>query len=514
MNQNKQTQKNFIFNLINLTVNLSIGLFYTPYLVRSLGIIAYGIVPLALIINQYINVITGSLTGSLTRFYSIALQNKKNFDASKYLSSSFVAISAIAFLISPIFILIVVKIDTVFNIPPQHVHETRILFSFTFLSFIFSLYSSLFNVSLYALNRLDLLNIINTIRVGIKVTLTVAFFEAISKGISYIGYANFLTELLTFFVSFYFFKINTDKDIKVSFKFFQKAALFSVLTMTTWVIIHQLGDTGLYKIDNILVNRFWNTRESGILGALSDFGTYVMTFVLVISSLFGPLILIAYSNGDHEQVKRLALRNSLFVGIITALIVGLLIAFAKPIISLWLGSQYAAYSKWFILKQITLPFYAAAGVFAFVFRAWNKVIIPALVTLVIGILNLGVSTYICYLGKGNENFIFYMLIASVIFILCQSYWLNAFSFYKLYPELPKKGILYGFLQISLILFTTSFLGTIYLYYFPVINIIQLLIGFSINSLVSATFAFLIIFNQTEKILIVSYLRGVGKYIKK
>ena len=514
MDQKKQTQKNFIFNLVNLIVNFSIALFYTPYLVRSLGIVAYGIIPLALIVNQYINVITGSLTGSLTRFYSIALQKNNNTEASKYLSSSLVAISTLVLLISPVFIFIVFKIDSVFNLPLQYVKETRLLFSFTFLSFIFSLYASILNVTLYALNRLDSLNIISAIRVGIKVIFTITFFETFSKSISYIGYANFITEILVFLLSFYFFKLNSNKNIKISFKLFQKAALLSILTMTTWVMIQQIGDTGLYKIDNILVNKFWSTRESGILGALSDFGTYVMTFVLVISSLFGPLILISYSKGDHEQVKKLALRNSLFVGIITALIVGLLIGFAKPIISLWLGPQFSEYSKWFIMKQITLPFYAAAGVFAFVYRAWNKVIIPALITLLIGILNLGISTLICYLGKGNQDFIFYMLIASIFFILCQSYGLNAFIFYKLYPEIPKKGIIWGFLQISLILFITIMLASIYLFYFPVISIIQLLIGFSVNSLVSATLAFFIIFNQTEKSMIINYIQGISKFIKK
>ncbi|MEI8271602.1 MAG: hypothetical protein WCG08_03190, partial [Paludibacter sp.] len=109
MDQKKQTQKNFIFNLVNLIVNFSIALFYTPYLVRSLGIVAYGIIPLALIVNQYINVITGSLTGSLTRFYSIALQKNNNTEASKYLSSSLVAISTLVLLISPVFIFIVFK---------------------------------------------------------------------------------------------------------------------------------------------------------------------------------------------------------------------------------------------------------------------------------------------------------------------------------------------------------------------------------------------------------------------
>ena len=83
MNQKNQTLRNLAFNLISLVVNIGLGLFYTPYLVKSLGIMAYGIVPLALVINQYINVVTGSLTGSLTRFYSVAYQKKNYKEASR-----------------------------------------------------------------------------------------------------------------------------------------------------------------------------------------------------------------------------------------------------------------------------------------------------------------------------------------------------------------------------------------------------------------------------------------------
>ena len=514
MNQNKQTQRNFIYNLINLIVNLGIGLFYTPYLVKSLGIIAYGIVPLALIINQYINVITGSLTGALTRFYSVALQKNNFNDASKYLSSSFVSLSAIVILLSPVFIWIIVKLNWIFNIPTKYIFEARILFTFTIISFILSLYSSLLNITLYALNRLDSLNVIKILRIGIKFLLTVSFFEAITKSISYIGYANFFTELLVIILSFFYFIRTTTDKIKISVKLFEKTALISVLAMTTWVMVHQIGDTGLYRIDNILVNKFWSTRESGILGALSDFGNYVMAIIIVISSLFGPLILIAYSQEDHEKVKKLALQNSLYIGLLTSLIVGTLIGFAKPIITLWLGKDFAIYSNWFILKQITLPFYAAAGVLAFTYRAWNKVVMPAIITVLIGFINFIISTFVCYISNGNEGFILYMLLVSVFFIISQSYGLNALIFCQLYPEVPKLRLFMEFLLILFILLITSILGLFYTYILFTTTVIQLLFGLTFVFVISSIFVFLIIIKHSEKRLLINYLFSIIKINSK
>jgi O-antigen/teichoic acid export membrane protein len=506
MDQKKQTLRNLVFNLISLIVNIGLGLFYTPYLVKSLGIMAYGIVPLALVINQYINVVTGSLTGSLTRFYSVAYQKKNYKEASGYISSSFAAIFAITIALVPVFTLLVHKIDKVFNIPLEYTTEAKSLFLFTIISFIMSMFSSLYNITLYSQNRLDLLNVVKIVRILFKVVFTIIFFESIKQGISFIGYANFLSELLVLILSIYYFKITVSRDVKISLGFFSKGALFGILSMTLWVIIHQVGDTGLYRIDNILVNLFWSTRESGILGALSEFGTYVMTVVAVIASLFGPLILIAYSEDDHKSVIRLTSDNSLLVGLSSALLVGLSIGFAKPIISLWLGEEYVLYKHWFILKQVTLPFYAAAGVFAFVYRAWNKVIFPALATLTIGLLNFGFSYFLCQISNGSEKFIYYMLLVAVGFIIAQSYGLNAFYFYKLYPEIGLRTPFTIFFKILLGLLLSVFLATLYTYIASPVDIIQLIFGLLIVSSVFSVTGFALFLNQRQKDFVNVYIK--------
>ena len=147
---NSQTTKNLYSNSFALIINVATGLFYTPYLVKSLGIIAYGIVPLALIINQYINVLTGSLTGSLTRFYTIALQKGETDEAAKYISTAISTILFLVIVLLPFSYLIVININYVFNIPIEFVNNARALFAFTLLSFFLSLFSSLLNSTLYA----------------------------------------------------------------------------------------------------------------------------------------------------------------------------------------------------------------------------------------------------------------------------------------------------------------------------------------------------------------------------
>ncbi|MCS7474891.1 MATE family efflux transporter, partial [Myroides odoratimimus] len=130
-----QVRKNLIFNILSLISSVAVGIFYTPYLVRTLGIIAYGVIPLALIINQYISVLTGSLTSALTRFYSIALQKEQKEEASRYLNTSLIVVlGIIVLLLVPLWVLIQ-NIESVFTIPEDLVNETKQLFVYTILSF-------------------------------------------------------------------------------------------------------------------------------------------------------------------------------------------------------------------------------------------------------------------------------------------------------------------------------------------------------------------------------------------
>jgi len=493
---NRQIQINLLTNVLSLIVSILIGLFYTPYLVRSLGMVAYGIVPLALIINQYINVITGSLTGSLTRFYSIALQKKDYKNASRYLSTSFAVIFLLFIGLLPLIILLITHIDHVFNIPSELILSTKKLFAFTIVSFFLSIISSVFNISLYALNRLDRMNLIKILRMIFKFVWIILFFEWMSKDVVYIGYANLFTEILVLVVSLFLFKKNLPQGVYIGYSLLSKEALWSVLGMTIWVLIHQIGDTALYRIDNILVNLFWGTRESGILGALSEFGSYVMLIVSVFGTLFGPLILIEYAKENHHKVQELTLNNSLLVGVLTAIIAGSLIGFSKSIIYFWLGSEFIEYSIWFVIKIATIPFYTAAGIFAFTYRAWNKMKFPALATVVIGLINLIVMYILFAFFSSNPYIISIALVLSAILIILQSYGLNGGYFNYVYTG-HRKILFLNFFKIVFSLLLAIVFSLIQSLFLSD-SLPSLLIGLIANGLICLSVIYFVVLNKEQR----------------
>lgn len=493
-----QVQKNLCTNIANLITNVLVGLYYTPFLVRQLGVGAYGVVPLTLIINQYINVLTGSLTGALSRFYTISLQQQKYKDASKILSTISIVFLILTFVLIPVIYYVLNSLDIIFSIPKQLLKSAKWLFCFTILSFFLSLISSGLNITLYAQNRLDLMNFIRIIRIGSKFIFVLILFEAISVDLFYIGLANFIAEAIVLILSFYYFFSYSPRGIEVKFELFDKTVLASVLGMTFWTIIHQLGDVGLYRVDNIIVNRHWGTELSGALGAISEFGVYITLIIGVISSLFGPIILIAYSHHKHDEVSKMTLTNSMVVGALTAIMVGCLIGYGQNLLRFWLGDSFVKYTCWFVLKLLPLPFFAAAGIYAFVNRAWNNVKMPAINTVVLGCVNVVILLLFAYeFNSLPLDRISWMLLFSAIVIIIQSYGVNSVYFNKEYPG-NFQSIIGVFFKIIITIILSFVISKLLLCLYMPSSLAGVLFSLIIAGGISLLLTVMILFDKTQK----------------
>lgn len=495
MNEKKQTKINLYTNVLALLANVIVGIYYTPYLVNSLGLAAYGVLPLALIINQYIGVATQTLTHAYTRFYSVALQKGDYVEASKDISTSLVVVLLISVLLVPVGIGIVCNVDSLFQIPPHLLDSARILFGFTILSFVVSLLSSLLNVTLYAINRLDLMNMMKIIRVVFKLFFVIVLFEMVKVDVSFVGLTNLLTEVLILVVSLYLFFRFKPSEVKLSLALFDKAILCSILGMSVWVLIQLCGDTLLYRTDNLIVNHYWGTEASGALGAISEIGNYVSIIVSVIGSLFGPLILASYAKGNHEEVKSLFLEQSTIVGCLSAILAGTISGCASSILDNWLSNDMGKYSWWLMMKMVVLPYYAAGGIMAFVYRSWNKMRLPAIGTIIIGAIDIAILIGMCEIWKPNDAMP--VLVVSAVFSIMQCFVLNVVAVCKIYKDC-KARILPLFLKITTSFWLCMVCGFIVTSLLQVKSLLALGVVLVLIAVVMLVFVLFVVLNKEEK----------------
>ena len=499
MDEKKQITINLYTNIIALLSNILVGIYYTPYLVNSLGLAAYGVLPLALIINQYIGVATQTLTHAYTRFYSVALQKGDYIEASKDISTSLVVVLLISLILVPIGIGIVFNVELLFQIPSSLLDSSRLLFGYTLISFVVSLISSLLNVTLYATNRLDLMNVLKIVRALFKLLFVILAFEIFTKDISYVGLANLLTESIIMVASIFLFFRFKPSEVKISIGMFDRVVLFSILGMSIWVLVQLCGDTLLYRTDNLIVNHYWGTEASGALGAISEIGGYVSVVVSVIGSLFGPLILASFAKGEHDKVKSLFLEQSTIVGCLSAILAGTISGCSNTILDTWLGNGMGQYAWWLVMKMVVLPYYAAGGILAFVYRAWNKMRYPAIATIILGVMDIIILVGIC------ELFAMPILVVSAFFSIIQCFVLNIVVICKIYKDCRLKFIPIAF-KITMsfwMCFVCGFAITSWLQINSLLMLGVLLISTAIMMFLMVSF---VVFNKDERIKLLELVK--------
>jgi len=499
----RQTRVNFYTNMVALLANVGVGLYYTPYLVDTLGLAAYGVLPLALIVNQYITIATSTLTHSYTRFYSVALQRAEYENASKSISTSMYVVAIICACIVPVGVWIVHDADRLFTIPPELLAGARQLFVFTILSLFLSLFSSLLNVTLYAINRLDLMSWIKIARTVLKLAVVVLFFRYVGVDIAYVGLSGLIVEVAVLVASIWLFFKKKPSGVALGLKYFDKAYLYAILGMSVWVLLQVCGDTLLYRTDALIVNRYWGLIASGVLGAITEIGNYVMVAIDVVRVLFGPLVLIAYSKGNHAEVKSLFVEQSTIVGCLTALICGIIAGAGSEVLEIWLKKDLGVYHWWLFFKMIVLPFYASGGILALVYRAWNRVRFPAVCTLLLGVADITVMVAVCEWVKPESPLL--ILVINAVFGILQCYLLGVISVLRIYGDCKKK--LFRIAGKITVTFAICFaFSRLLVTVIPLSNLLQLVLFSVVNGVLLLCVVCLAVLNKTETSKFISLIK--------
>ena len=84
-----QLKKNFIYNFISFVLTVGLGFYLVPFMLKHVGVLAYGYIPIAMLAFDYMSIIVGSINGSVARYMAYALGENKIKDANEIYSSSF-----------------------------------------------------------------------------------------------------------------------------------------------------------------------------------------------------------------------------------------------------------------------------------------------------------------------------------------------------------------------------------------------------------------------------------------
>jgi membrane protein EpsK len=388
--------KNLLANILYFLVNVIIGLFLVPFFIDSLGVASYALVPLATSLTGYVNLVVQSLNTSVSRYLTIDLQRNEYKKANITFNTAIFGTLGIILLMLPFVLLISYYAPQFFGIPTSQENAAKILFLGVISSFLLRAWGSNFEVPLFAYNRLDLQNLVNTANILIQVGLIIVFFRLYSPSLVYIGLAYLIGAVVAFILTI-FFSRKINPHLKVNAKDFQLAKVSEIMGMGGWVIINQIGSLLFLQIDLIVVNKLFGTVAGGEYSVVLTWSMMLRTIAGMLVGVLTPVILTYYAKERIDELINISKSTVKLTGLAMALPIGYICGFAPQLLSLWVGPEFAKLSLlMFIMLShliINLPVMPLFSINI----SYNKVRIPGIVTFFMGLGNLLLAIIIPYI---------------------------------------------------------------------------------------------------------------------
>lgn len=413
----KQLPINLISNVGLFLVGIMINLFLTPFYIKHIGIEGLGLIRLALILPMYTGLVSLIISKSVGRFLTIDLQNKNIIDANQTLNTAFFSISIILLFLIPIIFFISSHIGLFFNIPNKLEDQAEILFLGVLLASVIGLFSGLFMIPAYANNRLDIANTSNLITKLLQFALIIIILTYVTLDLSFIGYIYMLNAFVGLLISIYIWKKITP-ELSINYHFFSKDKLKEMMATGSWIMINQLGAMFFLYIDLILINIFYGSSETGEYSTVLQWSTLLRSIANVFIGVLGPMIMISYAKNHIEKLIGITTLSVKMMGLLMAIPIGIIAGLAAPLLSIWIGEEFATLAPlmWLMILPLTINL-AILPLFN-VQVALNKVKVPGLFSLAVGVTNLLLSlVFIMSLDIG----IYSIALASAIMLIVKNF---------------------------------------------------------------------------------------------
>ena len=391
---NKKTLVNLVATMIAFFINIFITFFLSPYIIKQIGVEAYGFFSLSNNFVMYFSVVTGSINAIAGRYIVIALHKKKIYEANQYYTSMCFANVILSLVLLVSIIIGVLNLEYFLTIPEDILIDIKLLFFTVFLSFLLNMFSSILAVSYIVKNELYLSSLIQIKGNLIRLIGLLALFYFYPPYVSYLGITSLISTIFTRCYDLYYKKILVPMlNLKKEYVSLKK--IKEMFSSGSWNMVLQLGAVLSGNIDLLVINLYLGATDMGILAIAKMLPIFLYNISSTMSGVFMPNFLELYAKNKYDELVSEVKKSLKLVFFIFSIPLAIFLVLGKEFFSLWVPNQNAEYI--YILSILSTVSVIIIGpimsIVYNIFTVVNKLKINALLVLITGAIN----TVICLL---------------------------------------------------------------------------------------------------------------------
>jgi len=336
--QNKQLAINMLAQVVVFLVQMGINFLLTPFIVKSLGVEAYGFVGLSNNIIGYLQLATVALNSMAGRFITIEYHKGNLEQANKYFSSVFYSNVVISAVLAIISIILLVFLEYVLHIPVNLIADVKWLFALLCLNSLLTLVFNVYIVSPFIKNRLDVTSVRNLVSNLIKAAVILILFGFFSSHLWYIGCSTLICGIYLIIANVRI-KDKLTPELGVNLRYFDFAKVKTLLASGVWNLIGKLGDLLQRGLDLLFANWFINAAAMGILSITTQIPFIILSVLGLFTSSFAPSLTKDFAKGNLKEMLNEVYKSIRILSISILVPIAILYIYGDVFYKLWMPTQ-------------------------------------------------------------------------------------------------------------------------------------------------------------------------------
>jgi membrane protein EpsK len=386
----KQLLFNLGSNLVVMAINMILSFWLVPFVISRLGSAAYGFIPLIQNIINYMYVITFTLNSMVGRFFTYAEKRGDLKTAESYINTACYTAIAISLVLIPVIGTMAVYINRLIIVPEGLVSDVRLTLVIQGLAFLLNSLAACMSTAAYCRNRLEVSNVVNTSSSLFRALTVILMFQLLSPKIWYVSIGSLVSVLINVVLGYISFRMLIP-DVHFSIKLFSIKKCWELLSSGLWNSINWLGATLLVQIDLLVSNWLLGPLIAGQYAAVLQIPNLLRTVATSISSAFSPTTVSLYAQDNLIGLVNYTNRVIKFTGLIIGWPVTIICSLGSCLLTVWLGSDFRHYRSLLLLLTVHLTANLAVSQFNVLQQALNRIKTPALVSILLGLVNVGLA---------------------------------------------------------------------------------------------------------------------------
>lgn len=388
--KNNQIRKNVLLTSIYFFVNTGINFYLSSYVINNIGISANGFISLANSFVDYASLVTVALNSVAGRFISIYASKGEYEKAKKYFNSAVGADLVIGLLTLGIGILGVINLEKIIEIPIEMIWDVKILFCLVFINFFLSIMISVFSVSTFIVNRMDLAALRRTEGVILKAVLLIGLFSVFSPKLYFVSVVSISYSIYYLIFNVFYLK-RYCPDLKIEIRFFSLKHFLEMISSGIWNTITQLGFILTSGLDLLICNKWLGAVAMGQMSFPKQLYNIITGFISTLVTAYQPTFVRLYAEGNIDKLKTRLTEAMGVSGILSSIIITDVVVYGKDFLKLYIPGQDIQLIWILMILSIQVLFVSGTQYpLYYIYTLTNKLKVNSIVEIFSGIINVGI----------------------------------------------------------------------------------------------------------------------------